>query len=80
MGEPGQKSIIPRQFKMSRDNLILLKLGGSLISDKTGIEIVRDQNLEMLSRQLAEALNEDVSLKGLCFGRYFHSNKYARNF
>ena len=43
----------------------MLKLGGSLITDKTAIEIVRDQNLEMLSRQLAEAINEDGSLKGL---------------
>ena len=49
---------------MASRDLIMLKLGGSLITDKRAVEFVRQENLEMLSIQIAEALNEDQSLKG----------------
>jgi isopentenyl phosphate kinase len=42
----------------------MLKLGGSLITDKRAVELVRQENLEILSIQIAEAINEDKSLKG----------------
>jgi isopentenyl phosphate kinase len=48
---------------MSKD-FIILKLGGSLITDKRKVEFVRKENLEMLSQQIAQALDEDESLKG----------------
>ena len=50
---------------MSKD-FIILKLGGSLITDKRKAEFVRKENLEMLSQQIAQALNEDESLRGKC--------------
>jgi isopentenyl phosphate kinase len=48
---------------MSKD-FIILKLGGSLITDKRKVEFVRKENLEMLSQQIAQALDEDECLKG----------------
>ncbi len=53
--------------KMTSRDLIMLKLGGSLITDKRAVEFVRQDNLEMLSIQIAEALREDPSLQGSSF-------------
>jgi hypothetical protein len=60
--------------KMTSPDLIMLKLGGSLITDKRAVEFVRQDNLEMLSVQIAEALREDPSLQGSSFldNFFFH--------
>ncbi len=52
---------------MTSPDLIMLKLGGSLITDKRAVEFVQQDNLEMLSVQIAEALREDPSLQGSSF-------------
>ncbi len=38
--------------------LTLLKLGGSLITDKTGVEVVRERELRRLAREITRALPE----------------------
>lgn len=42
---------------------LFLKLGGSLITDKTGVEVVRDQVLDRLAREIAEARSEKPELQ-----------------
>ena len=48
---------------MSRE-VVFLKLGGSLITDKRGVESVRRENLENVSEQISDALKENPGLKG----------------
>ena len=42
---------------------IFLKLGGSLITDKTGVEVVREDVLSRLAREIAEARAHNPGLK-----------------
>lgn len=48
---------------MSKD-LIVLKLGGSLITDKRGVEFVLQNNVENICREISEALKENDNLTG----------------
>ena len=56
--------------------VVFLKLGGSLITDKRGVESVRQDNLENVSEQISEALRENSSLKGnFSFVQFISSNR-----
>lgn len=42
---------------------LFLKLGGSLITDKTGVELVRDDTISRLAREIAEARSTNPKLQ-----------------
>jgi isopentenyl phosphate kinase len=47
----------------SKETVVFLKLGGSLITDKRGVEKVRFSVLDRLSREIAAAIKDRPSLK-----------------
>lgn len=42
---------------------VFVKLGGSLITDKAGIEQVREKTLQRIAREIAHALSDNVGLR-----------------
>ena len=59
---------------MARE-VVFLKLGGSLITDKRGVESVRRENLEIVSEQISDVFRENPGLKGKFFATRYPACK-----